>query len=81
MLLGAAADYMRDDLGLRFGLIQTANHNIHFYEALGWRQARVPMWFSQPGNIRRVTPENAMVLILTDQPWPTGDIDMNGLPW
>ena len=80
-LLRAAASYMRDEWGLKFGLIQTANHNIKFYEGLGWRHVPVPMWFSQPGNIRRATPENAMVLVLGDESWPAGEIDMNGWPW
>jgi GNAT superfamily N-acetyltransferase len=80
-LLRAAAHFMRDDWGLKFGLIQTANHNLKFYEGLGWQHVLVPMWFSQPGNIRRATPENAMVLVLGDEAWPAGEIDMNGWPW
>ena len=81
MLLRATAAYMRDDWGLKFGLIQTANHNLKFYEGLGWRHVPVPMWFSQPGGIRRASPENAMVLVLGDETWPAGEIDMNGWPW
>jgi GNAT superfamily N-acetyltransferase len=81
MLLRATADYIRDEWGLKFGLIQAANHNLHFYEQLGWRQAHVPMWFDQPGGVRRTSPENAMVLTLGDAVWPEGEIDMNGWPW
>jgi GNAT superfamily N-acetyltransferase len=81
MLLRAAADYFLDEWQLHFGLIQTADHNLKFYEGLGWRHVAVPMWFNQPGGIRRASPENPMVLALGDAVWPAGDIDMNGWPW
>ena len=81
LLMFTAADYMRDEWKLQFGLLQCANHNMKFYESLGWQHRPVPMWFSQPGGIRRTSPENAMVLTLADAVWPAGEIDMNGWPW
>ncbi len=80
-LLRESARYMRDELKLPFGLLQTADRNIAFYTGLGWQHMPVPMWFAQPGRPHVRCPENALVLQLGDAQWPEGEIDMNGWPW
>jgi GNAT superfamily N-acetyltransferase len=80
-LMSAAAECMRNELQASFGLLQCPTHRISFYESLNWVHVKTAMWFSQPDGSRRATPENAMVLQLTDAIWPDGVIDMNGLPW
>jgi GNAT superfamily N-acetyltransferase len=80
-LISAAEADFRDEYGLNFGLLQCPDARITFYESLGWRQAGVAMWHVQPDNTRHRILENPMIRELTDQPWPAGQIDMNGLPW
>jgi GNAT superfamily N-acetyltransferase len=80
-LLRAAAADMRAVHAVDFGLLQCPEHRITFYQALGWTQAAVPMWHTQPDGVRHAVLETPMLLRLTDAPWPPGDIDMNGTPW
>jgi GNAT superfamily N-acetyltransferase len=77
----AAASFMRDQLGVSFGLLLCRPELEPFYARLGWRAVPGPLVFEQPG--RRITwPLSVMVLpCAADAAWPSGAIDLRGAPW
>jgi GNAT superfamily N-acetyltransferase len=79
-VINTAVEKMRA-LDLPFGLLQCPDRRITFYESIGWRQARVPMFYHQPDGARHRIIENPMVMQLGEATWPEGEIDMNGEPW
>ena len=79
--LERAAAFMRDELpAAEHGLLVCIDERIRFYERLGWRRIEAPVAFEQPDG-RRVNEINTMVLPLRGKAWPSGDVDLRGLPW
>jgi predicted acetyltransferase len=79
-LLHAAADFMRDPLGVDFGLLFCAETMVPYYSKFGWQLVPGPAIFDQPKG--KVTwPEPVMILPVLKQDWPPGTIDLCGLPW
>jgi ribosomal protein S18 acetylase RimI-like enzyme len=64
-----------------FGLLQCKLRNVGLYESLGWQLLSAPMHYAQPDGSRHQTDEHPMILSLGDDPWPSGEIDVNGLPF
>lgn len=79
-LLERAADYMRADLRVPFGLLVCGPHREHFYASHGWRTVTAPMMFDLRG-AKQTFPDLTMILPLTKQPWPEGVVDLCGKPW
>jgi ribosomal protein S18 acetylase RimI-like enzyme len=79
-LLREAHANMRKQL-LPFGLLQCKLSNVGLYESVGWQFLSVPMHYSQFDGSRHQTEEHPMILTLGDDRWPSGDIDVNGLPF
>lgn len=53
-----------------------------FYEKLGWKVARAPIWCEQPGGRIELTEEVAVYLSCQGEAaWPGGAIDLCGTPW
>jgi GNAT superfamily N-acetyltransferase len=81
----AAADFLRDGLGVPFGLLGCHPHRVSFYARLGWREIPAQFSYAQPDgrtNLRFPWQDVVMILPLANQPWPPGDpVDFNGLPW
>ncbi|MFZ1886780.1 MAG: GNAT family N-acetyltransferase [Candidatus Binataceae bacterium] len=79
-MLHAAEDLMRTKLGTEFGLLICRRKVAPVYEKAGWIHVDGPTRFWQPSGI--VTyPQDTMVLRLTTREWPSGPIDLCGLPW
>lgn len=78
-----AADFLREELGVPFGLLGCEEHNVPFYARLGWQPSTAEFIFDQPdaSGLRYPWRDVPMILPFTDAPWPDGDIDMCGLPW
>jgi aminoglycoside 2'-N-acetyltransferase I len=79
-LLERAAGFMRSELRVDFGLLICGDDLIPYYGRLGWRVTPGPLWADQPqGKVKM--PTAIMALSLTGLPWPSGAIDLCGLPW
>ena len=79
-LLRAAETFMREEILAPFGLLICADERQHFYANCGWQSVAQTLNFSQDGR-QRALKTCVMVLPLADQLWPTGEIDLRGLPW
>jgi aminoglycoside 2'-N-acetyltransferase I len=79
-LLSRAADFMKRQLGVEFGLLLCQPAVSPVYAKLGWSRVEGPTTFAQPGGAVRY-PYLTMVLPLAGKAWPPGPIDMLGLPW
>lgn len=80
LLMEQAAVFMRDTLRVPFGLLVCADEKLHYYDKFGWRPLIAPMYFDFQGG-KRLFEGPVMILLLTEQPWPQGDVDLQGGPW
>ncbi len=75
-----AADFMRDELGVDFGLLLCSERLVPYYGRMKWEHIHAPLVFDQPSG--QITwDEDAMYLAFEDVPWPDGPVDLCGLPW
>jgi predicted acetyltransferase len=79
-LMRRAEAYLRDELKVPFGLLVCSDYREKYYQKLGWQTVAGPMVFETQGGKRQWN-ELAMVLPLTNVPWPVGIIDVCGKPW
>ena len=79
-LLKRAAEFMRDDLQVQFGLLVCDQEKVNFYGRLGWQIVGAEMLFDLHGS-KQVFQGITMVLPLGSSPWPEGVIDLCGAPW
>jgi GNAT superfamily N-acetyltransferase len=79
--LRVAADFLRENLAVPFGLLVTGEEEIPFYGRLGWRVIAGAVTFDQPGDRIFVSDGVNMVLPLGPDPWPSGPVHLCGLPW
>jgi GNAT superfamily N-acetyltransferase len=79
-LLSRAAEFMKNDLRVEFGLLLCRTEVSPVYAKLGWIRADGPTTFSQP-NGTTTYPNHTMILRLAERKWPPGSIDLRGLPW
>jgi GNAT superfamily N-acetyltransferase len=79
-LLDCAARFMRDVLAVPFGLLICRAAVSDVYAGRGWEVVPVATRFTQPSGTATY-PELTMVLQLQERTWPSGDIDLRGLPW
>lgn len=79
-LLKASESFMRDRFKLPFGLLVCAGETQPLYAGCGWQPVAQSLKFIQEGQ-RRTINTVVMVLLLSTQPWPPGEIDLCGLPW
>jgi len=78
--LRKAAAFMRDELGVEFGLLICDDERIPFYRRLGWQVVEGPLTFDQPEG-KVIFPDVTMVLQCSEREWPRGAIDLCGFPW
>lgn len=78
--LERAASFMRDELGVEFGLLICDEKLVPFYRRLGWQVVAGPLIFAQPGGAVSLSGA-VMVLPCRGQTWPPGLIDLCGPPW
>ena len=75
-----AAQFLRDEVGVEFGLLICNQNMLPYYRKLGWQVVKGPLTCDQPQG--KVTfPDVTMVLPCTKKDWPPGVIDLCGLPW
>jgi GNAT superfamily N-acetyltransferase len=79
-LLRSAAEFMRDDLQVEFGLLLCNPDKVDFYGRLGWQIALAEMVCDLHGS-KEIFDGITMVLPLGSKPWPEGSIDLCGTPW
>ena len=79
-VLQGAAEFMRHELQVEFGLLVCDPDMVTFYSKLGWQIAHSEMVFNFQGS-KHVFQGITMVLPLGARPWPEGKIDLCGFPW
>jgi ribosomal protein S18 acetylase RimI-like enzyme len=78
--LRTAAEFMRAQLRVEFGLLICGDKMIHYYGKLGWQIVPGPMQFDQPQGKVTFT-DTVMILPCNARDWPPGVIDLCGPPW
>ena len=79
-LLSKARSFLRNQLGVPFGLLLCRNRLRTLYEKAGWQEVHGPVRFAQPTGSAEY-PHLAMVLRCGEEDWPAAKIDLQGLPW
>jgi GNAT superfamily N-acetyltransferase len=75
-----AAAYLRDNLGVSYGLLFCAATLVPFYERIGWRLVPTPIIIDQP-NGPMSCPLPSMYLQFDPLPWPGGIVTLESEPW
>ncbi len=80
--LRTAAEFMRDELKVEFGLLVCSDQRMPYYGKLGWQLVEGPLMFDQPkGKSTFDARTKIMVLPCNKHDWPPGVIDLCGPPW
>lgn len=79
-LMQRAQSFSCDELGASFCLLLCESHLISFYERLGWQLMEGPLVFDQPAG-KATWQDQMMVLPCGGETWPSGAIDLCGLPF
>lgn len=80
LALEHAARFITDELGLAFGMGFCVDHLIAFYRQHGWHAVHDQVTIDQPTGERR-SPCTCVVLPCGVEQWPSGEVDIHGLPW
>jgi len=75
-----AAEFMRQEWGVAFGLLFCRDALVHFYERLGWQLVQDPVEIEQDAG-PVVCSLNVMVLPCDGREWPAGPVSLNSYPW
>ena len=77
-----AAEFMRNELRVEFGLLICGDQMLPYYCKLGWQLIAGPLMFDQPkGKTTFDASTKIMVLPSRKHDWPPGVIDLCGPPW
>jgi len=68
------------ELGASFCMLLCESHLIAFYQRLGWQLVEGPLVFNQPTG-KTTWKDHTMVLPRSGETWPSGVIDLCGLPF
>lgn len=79
-LMKCSADYIQKEIAVPFGLLICAGETQPVYARCGWQTIAKSLTFVQDSRSRNLE-TCVMILSLTGQPWPSGEIDLRGLPW
>jgi len=79
-MLARAAEFMKNDLGVEFGLLLCRHEVSPVYAKMGWITVAGPTTFTRAG-VTATYPNDKMILPLAEKTWPAGPIDMLGSPW
>lgn len=79
-LLDRAAQFMRDDLEVPFGLLICRPAVSDVYASRGWHSVPCETHFAQASGTASY-PGLTMAVSLQQRQWPSGDVDLQGLPW
>jgi hypothetical protein len=65
-----------------FAVVICPKEDTGFYEHIGWRVAEAPIWCEQPDGRVKLDKEVALYASCQgDAEWPSGAIDLGGMPW
>ena len=78
--LKVAQDFLREPLGVDFGLMIATQEMVPHYEKVGWAVVADSMSIEQPDGQTKLN-YPVLVLPVCKQEWPEGPIDLRGLPW
>ena len=78
--MARAAEFMRDQLAVDFGLLVCDHDRVPMYSRLGWEVVPGPLVIDQPQGKVTFTGVT-MVLPCVETVWRLGIIDLCGLPW
>jgi aminoglycoside 2'-N-acetyltransferase I len=79
-MLARTAEFMKNDLGVEFGFLLCRHEVSPVYAKMGWTIVAGPTKFTRAG-VAATYRNDAMILPLAEKIWPSGSIDMLGLPW
>jgi aminoglycoside 2'-N-acetyltransferase I len=79
-MLARAAEFMKNDLEVEFGFLLCRHEVSPVYSKTGWTIVAGPTTFTRAG-VAATYPNDTMILPLAEKRWPSGPIDMLGLPW
>jgi predicted acetyltransferase len=79
-VLKKAVEFMTNELNVEFILLLCRQKVAPVYARLGWEPVDGPTIFWQPGG-KLTYPKLTMILECGRKSWPTGPIDLCGLPW
>ena len=79
-MLARAAEFMKSDLRVEFGLLLCRHEVSPVYAKMGWVIVPGPTTFTRAGMAATYL-HDTMILPLGARAWPPGPIDMFGLPW
>ncbi|HEY3110583.1 MAG TPA: GNAT family N-acetyltransferase [Chloroflexota bacterium] len=81
MAVSLANDFIAGELPKsQFALLICLDTRVALYRRLGYELVREPTVFEQPGG-PAVNPINTMVRPFRGRAWPSGRVDLCGLPW
>lgn len=78
--LRASETFMRETLKVPFGLLVCADETQPVYARCGWQTVARALTFIQDEKPRSLE-TCVMILPLSNQAWPAGEINLLGLPW
>jgi len=79
-IIDKAVTFIKDELGVQFGLLLSKEKVAPLYTRFGWKPVEWPTTFKQPSGpttYHKLT----MVIPCSGNEWPSGPIDLCGLPW
>ncbi len=81
-MLAEATAFIATQLWAPFALVICPSADAGFYAHLGWSVAKGPVTCEQPGGPVLLAHEVAMFLPCQgDAAWPSGSLDLRGIPW
>ena len=75
-----ATEFMCEELKVDAGMLFCLHRLMPFYARQGWQLLEDEIEFDQPTG-RLVSPFRVMVLPCGAYEWPTGRVEVKGLPW
>ena len=78
--LKVAQDFLLDPLKVDFGLMVSIEELVPRYKKLGWTRVADYLAIDQPGGKKRLD-YPVLILPVSKENWPKGEIDLCGLPW
>ena len=79
-VLNYLTDYLRNHLQLPFGMLFCRPALVTFYGRFGWHLIADTVYVEQPNGVV-ASPLPVMYAGYSNQPWPTGTVQLNSGPW
>ena len=75
-----AIEIIWNEWDLTFAMLFCFPPKLSFYERLGWIAIEAPVWVEQTSGEQRI-PIVSMFLSRRGESWPSGEVEIDGLPW